>query len=760
MVKNKIKFIFFSILFLMVFLIGCEGYETIKFDCEEIIVTEETKLPITIKNINKEEVIIECDNENVAIVDNGIIYPVAAGIATVTASYLEESISLDVFVTPKIEISDKVNYGDIIEFSFENGNISDLNIIFTSHLAELKNGKIYACGIGKEEIIFELKGNDRVYIKKEIEILPITPVLKADYTEAEIDEYIEFSVSNYASIKMFNLYSSDESVIKIDEDNYGYTLKPGKATIIAKLKSDENVSASIEIIVKNEQIQYKLSQNIFLVGDEFNIDFYNYSCDDDFVISISDENILKKTKEETYVVLKEGSAKVKAVLKVDPTISVEVEITAYNIEPIFSVYSTELCVGDAMKIRLLNYQNAEDFVWQIEGEELADFENYLLVAKKSGTVIVKVTKKDNPEINAKINIDIKPKQANLLVTSNNLFVGGKARLFIDNIEELETNDFSKFNIEISDPTILSREDDMITALKLGKTIIKVISKENSEIKGEVEVNVIETSKVTDINGEPSEGALILYSNDPKNYIHAGDFFQLHIDGATNNENYKWVSTDTKVATVNETGRIIAVNKGVTQIAAISKINKEVKGVIYVTVYGEPNVDYAARLVKIATEEIGYREGNNNDTKYGEWYNLNYEPWCAMFVSWCANQAGISTDIIPKYCGCTAGRKWFIDEGLYQARESGYLPKAGDIVFYRDTDETADISTHTGIVYACDGVRVYTIEGNTSDMCAKRSYLLTSAYILGYGTPNYPEFDGEAAIFDPGNPESGEHLPTV
>lgn len=45
------------------------------------------------------------------------------------------------------------------------------------------------------------------------------------------------------------------------------------------------------------------------------------------------------------------------------------------------------------------------------------------------------------------------------------------------------------------------------------------------------------------------------------------------------------------------------------------------------------------------------------------------------------------------------------------------------------------------------------------MCAKRSYLLTSTYILGYGTPDYPEFDGEPATFEPGNPESGENQKT-
>jgi hypothetical protein len=40
----------------------------------------------------------------------------------------------------------------------------------------------------------------------------------------------------------------------------------------------------------------------------------------------------------------------------------------------------------------------------------------------------------------------------------------------------------------------------------------------------------------------------------------------------------------------------------------------------------------ARLNK-AIAEIGYVEGANNNNKYGHWYNANYQPWCAMFVTW-------------------------------------------------------------------------------------------------------------------------------
>lgn len=164
-----------------------------------------------------------------------------------------------------------------------------------------------------------------------------------------------------------------------------------------------------------------------------------------------------------------------------------------------------------MKLMLVNYLNAEDFIWQINDESLADFENRLIVAKKAGTLVVTVTKKDNPELTSKVNIEIIPIQANLLVTSSNLVIGGSARLFIGNISELETKDFAKFDVIVEDETIIKYENEMITALKLGKTIVKVVSKENKDIKGETEINVIKTSEIIDEKGEVADGVLVLYS---------------------------------------------------------------------------------------------------------------------------------------------------------------------------------------------------------------------------------------------------------
>jgi hypothetical protein len=48
-----------------------------------------------------------------------------------------------------------------------------------------------------------------------------------------------------------------------------------------------------------------------------------------------------------------------------------------------------------------------------------------------------------------------------------------------------------------------------------------------------------------------------------------------------------------------------------------------------------------KVLASAKLEINYTEGKNNDTKYGKWFGLNNQPWCAMFVSWCFKEAGLS-----------------------------------------------------------------------------------------------------------------------
>lgn len=124
-----------------------------------------------------------------------------------------------------------------------------------------------------------------------------------------------------------------------------------------------------------------------------------------------------------------------------------------------------------------------------------------------------------------------------------------------------------------------------------------------------------------------------------------------------------------------------------------------------------------------------QKGNKGGEKFWSWWGYSYRvAWCAIFVSWCAEQAGIPRNVIPKYQGCTDGVSQFNKLGRW--RDASYTPQAGDIIFF----DSPSNSGHTGIVVRCDGTTVYTIEGNTSDMVAERSYNKAhpSRAIAGYG----------------------------
>lgn len=119
------------------------------------------------------------------------------------------------------------------------------------------------------------------------------------------------------------------------------------------------------------------------------------------------------------------------------------------------------------------------------------------------------------------------------------------------------------------------------------------------------------------------------------------------------------------------------------------------------------------VVDIAKSQLNYKETGNNDTMYGKWFGLNNQPWCAMFVSWCYDQAGLVSKVAAQtkkgFASCDVGLKWFTNKNKIVPVGQA---QAGDIVFFQfDKDPQAD---HVGICSSNDGkgfLMVY--EGNTS-----------------------------------------------
>ena len=128
------------------------------------------------------------------------------------------------------------------------------------------------------------------------------------------------------------------------------------------------------------------------------------------------------------------------------------------------------------------------------------------------------------------------------------------------------------------------------------------------------------------------------------------------------------------------------------------------------------------IVNTASKQIGNKGGR----KFWSWYGFgSHVSWCGCFVSYCEDKSGTDG---PKYAYVPEGVDYFKSKGRWL--EAGKKPKAGDIIFFDwEQDGGRD---HTGIVSAVIDDKVYAIEGNSSDRCRYKRYMLDDKVIYGYG----------------------------
>lgn len=173
-------------------------------------------------------------------------------------------------------------------------------------------------------------------------------------------------------------------------------------------------------------------------------------------------------------------------------------------------------------------------------------------------------------------------------------------------------------------------------------------------------------------------------------------------------------------------------------------------------------EYIPWLLAVAEGEIGYREGAQSYTKYGEWAGEPNAEWCAEFVCWCVDQVdqqygtNLLTNSYPKYSGQNTGRDWFIERGRFVYRrgncpgwgyqwlwgkqelmkKNDYIPYPGDWMFF-SYNEAGD-TEHVAMVEYCTQdalgeVIVHVIEGNNPSSVQRNSYRLNNSQVLGFGT---------------------------
>lgn len=181
----------------------------------------------------------------------------------------------------------------------------------------------------------------------------------------------------------------------------------------------------------------------------------------------------------------------------------------------------------------------------------------------------------------------------------------------------------------------------------------------------------------------------------------------------------------------------------------------------------------SNILAIARSQVGYTEGNSisslngsaggsgNYTEFGRWYYYNVDSsdvfykgaWCSMFASWCANEAGISTSIVPRRALVAYMKDAYSAQGRYytwsqsKCGGGGKKIQPGDFIIYSATPSGRynHIGIVSSVVYNGSRVTINTVEGNVENTCVTRRWTIStgsggridsSHYIRGFCCPNY------------------------
>ena len=187
-------------------------------------------------------------------------------------------------------------------------------------------------------------------------------------------------------------------------------------------------------------------------------------------------------------------------------------------------------------------------------------------------------------------------------------------------------------------------------------------------------------------------------------------------------------------------------------------------------------NYASSLIKIAIDELGYKEkasnkdlydktanaGSGNYTKYAYEINKDYPnllngnkqgcAYCAIFVLWCSLKV-FGYDNTRKMLSIpeksAAAGVTYLYAYMKKANKVGKTPRVGSFIIFGTKEN--DLK-HVGIVESFDSTYVNTIEGNTSNMVARRKYKRTDSNIFGYCYPSYDEEKNAPTINNKSNIE--------
>ncbi|MCC8075693.1 MAG: DUF2272 domain-containing protein [Clostridiales bacterium] len=334
----------------------------------------------------------------------------------------------------------------------------------------------------------------------------------------------------------------------------------------------------------------------------------------------------------------------------------------------------------------------------------------------------------------------------------------------------------------------SSDTSVVTVTSAGKCTVVGAGTATVTITAAATQNYKETTAEVTVTGTRIKQTITLTKTSYTKKYSSGGTFSL---GASTSGDGKltYTSSDTSVVKVSSSGKCTMKGVGtatITVTAAKTSVYKKATATVKITVYTKAKtLSYSSsykkgkyykalmalkltggkrsNIVAIALSQLGYHEsssrsklsgtcsGSGNCTEYGRYYGMTQAAWCAMFVSWCAREAGVSTSVIPKYAAVRNYHSYYKKKGRFyswtKVRKKSYVPKQGDLIIYANVK--GGTAHHIGYVvsvtYTSSKIKIVTVEGNSSDQVRKKTLTLKRSsssgkingmYILGFAKPNY------------------------
>lgn len=444
---------------------------------------------------------------------------------------------------------------------------SDENIVSVD-----ENGKITAKTLGSAEITVTSEDNSSVSKKLKVNVLRAVTGVTLDTVQKTVNNGDSFPLKatvapESASHKTVTWASSDETVATVASDGTVTAVAGGEAVITARAENGMTAECQVKVIQRATQVVFPKDSYVMSLGDSLSLSaevLPENTVDKGLIWKVSDSDKASVNQEGVVTAKNTGEVTVTAE-SVSGTASAAVKITIIKIAEKINIKGApeSIWVGSsaALTAEVLPENTTDKSVtWSVSDPSLASVsEKGVVKALASGKVTVTATAVGGL-VSASVEIELRQGAQEITLTpeSKSLNVGASVTL---TPTVLPMNAYDKsVSWSSSDDSIASvDENGTVTSHKTGTVTITATSKAQKGVSGVCTVKVYKLAEKVTLNSSSVT-------------LKKGGTYKLSAVVSpedTTDKTVSWSSSDSKIATVDASGKLTAVSGGVATVTAQS-----------------------------------------------------------------------------------------------------------------------------------------------------------------------------------------------